>query len=67
MKEIFKKPDSAELHFQSIGHFYFKIMSTKNSKPSSEFEEKDRCPSCGNYCNIFTDLDENDNCNDCRE
>lgn len=41
-------------------------MKTLNSYPTSEFEAKDRCPSCGNYCNIFTDLDENDECNDCR-
>ena len=38
----------------------------KNSKPSSEFEHKDRCPSCGSPCNIHTDLDANDNCNECR-
>lgn len=42
-------------------------MKTKNNYPTSEFEAKDRCPSCGSYCNIFTDLDENDNCNDCRK
>lgn len=41
-------------------------MKTKNNTPSSEHEAKDRCPSCGNYCNINTDLDENDECNDCR-
>lgn len=39
---------------------------SKNSPPSSEFEHKDRCPSCGSPCNLFTDLDENDYCNDCR-
>jgi hypothetical protein len=43
-----------------------KIMKTKNSLPSSEFEAKDRCPSCGSFCNIHADLDENDECNDCR-
>jgi len=31
-------------------------IKTKNSYPSSEFEEQDRCPSCGSYCNIHTDL-----------
>jgi hypothetical protein len=41
-------------------------MKTKNSYPSSEFESKDRCPSCSSFCNIHTDLDDNDNCNDCR-
>lgn len=41
-------------------------MQTKNSYPSSEFEEKDRCPSCGSFCNIHSDLDDNDECNDCR-
>jgi len=41
-------------------------MKTKNSYPSSEFESKDKCPSCGSFCNIYTDLDNNDNCNECR-
>ena len=41
-------------------------MKTKNSHPSSEFESKDRCPSCGSYCDIHIDLDDNDECNDCR-
>ena len=41
-------------------------MKTKNNFPTSEFEEKDKCPSCGSYCNIHTDLDDNDECNDCR-
>lgn len=41
-------------------------MKTKNSYPSSEFEQEDRCPSCGNSCNIHIDLDDNDECNDCR-
>ena len=40
---------------------------TLNNYPSSEFEQKDKCPTCGSYCNIHTDLDENDECNDCRE
>jgi hypothetical protein len=40
---------------------------TKNSTPSSEWEHEDTCPSCGSPCNIHTDLDENDECNDCRE
>src|SRR5690606_6230124 len=33
-------------------------MKTKNNFPTSEFEEKDKCPSCGSYCNIHTDLDD---------
>jgi len=40
---------------------------TKNSTPSSEFQHEDTCPSCGSPCNIHTDLDGNDECNDCRE
>ena len=48
--------------------FNFKTCSmTKNSTPSSEWENEDRCPSCGSPCNIHTDLDENDECNDCRK
>jgi hypothetical protein len=39
---------------------------SKNSYPSSDFEQGDKCPSCGNSCNIHTDLDDNDECNDCR-
>ena len=39
---------------------------TKNSPPSSEFEHEDRCSSCGSPCNIHTDLDDKDYCNDCR-
>jgi C4-type Zn-finger protein len=39
---------------------------TKNNPPSSEFEHEDRCPSCGSPCNIHTDLDDKDYCNDCR-
>ena len=39
---------------------------SKNSPPSSEFEHEDRCPSCGSPCNIHTDLDDKDYCNDCR-
>lgn len=39
----------------------------KNSTPSSEFEHEDKCPSCGSPCNIHTDLDANDNCNECRD
>lgn len=38
----------------------------KNNPPSSEFEHKDKCPSCGSPCNIHTDLDDNDECNECR-
>lgn len=38
----------------------------KNSTPSSEFEHEDKCPSCGSPCNIHTDLDDNDECNECR-
>lgn len=42
-------------------------MATKNSLPSSsQWEEKDRCPSCSSYCDIHLDLDDNDQCNDCR-
>lgn len=37
-----------------------------NPIPSSYHEAKDRCPSCGVYVNIDTDLDENDFCNECR-
>ena len=39
---------------------------TKNSPPSSEWEFKDKCPSCGSFCDIHKDLNENDECNDCR-
>ena len=46
---------------------YQNNMSTKNSHPSSDPEQEDRCPSCGNPCNIHTDLDHNDECNDCRK
>jgi threonine synthase len=42
------------------------MKKTKNSTPSSEWESKDRCPSCGSFCDIHLDLDENDECNDCR-
>lgn len=42
------------------------MKKTKNSTPSSEFESKDRCPSCGSFCDINKDIDENDECNDCR-
>lgn len=38
-----------------------------NPIPSSYHEAKDRCPSCGSYVNIDTDLDENDFCNECRD
>lgn len=38
----------------------------KNHQPSSEFEHEDKCPSCGSPCNIHTDLDDNDECNECR-
>ena len=41
-------------------------MKTKNNKPSSEFAHEDKCPSCGSPCNIHADLDDNDECNDCR-
>ena len=37
----------------------------KNNAPSSEFEDEDKCPSCGSPCDIHTDLDENDECNEC--
>lgn len=42
-------------------------MKTKNSYPSSNFEQEDKCPSCGSPCNIHSDLDDNDECNDCRD
>ena len=42
------------------------MKKTKNSTPSSEWESKDRCPSCGSFCDVHKDLDENDECNDCR-
>jgi len=42
------------------------MKKTKNSTPSSEWEPKDKCPSCGSFCDIHKDLDENDECNDCR-
>jgi hypothetical protein len=38
----------------------------KNSYPSSHWEEQDRCPSCGRFCDIVTDLNENDECYECR-
>jgi len=41
-------------------------MSTKNNTPTSIFEYQDKCPSCGSFCNIEQDLDDNDFCNDCR-
>lgn len=41
-------------------------MFTKNSTPTSEFADKDQCPSCGSFCNIFVDLDKDDYCSDCR-
>ena len=41
-------------------------MKTKNNYPSSEFEHEDKCPSCGSPCNIHIDLDDNDECNECR-
>jgi hypothetical protein len=41
-------------------------MKTKNSNPSSEFQQEDECPSCGSPCDINSDLDDNDECNDCR-
>jgi hypothetical protein len=46
------------------GEKYYK--DTYNSSPSSEWDAVDKCPSCGSPCNIYSDLDENDNCNDCR-
>jgi hypothetical protein len=39
---------------------------TKNSPPSSHHGPVDRCPSCGNPCDIEKDLDDKDYCNDCR-
>lgn len=41
-------------------------MTTKNHKPTSEHSQADQCPSCGSYCDIFQDLDDQDYCNDCR-
>ena len=43
------------------------LKMTKNSYPSSEFEHKDRCPSCGSFCNIHKDLNNKDECNDCKK
>ena len=38
MKEIFKKPDSAELHFQSIGHFYYMTyIQTKSNQRIKDY------------------------------
>jgi len=41
-------------------------MTNRNSTPSNYHEERDRCPSCGSYCNLDTDLDDKDQCNNCR-
>lgn len=41
-------------------------MINLNNIPTSNFDEKDRCPGCGDACNIFTDLDDHDYCNNCR-
>ena len=42
------------------------MLQNKNHTPTSYFEDRDRCPSCGSYCNVDIDLDENDYCNNCR-
>ena len=54
------------LKWVKLNNFVIIKMKTKNSYPSSEFEQKDKCPSCGSFCNIHTDLSDNDECNDCR-
>jgi predicted nucleic acid-binding Zn ribbon protein len=41
-------------------------MKTKNSTPSSEWENEDKCPNCGTACDINEDLDDDFSCNDCR-
>jgi hypothetical protein len=38
----------------------------KNSTPSSHWESEDRCPSCGEPCDVSKDLDDKDYCNICR-
>ena len=38
----------------------------KNSFPSSHFEHEDRCPNCGDPCDVEKDMDEKDYCNNCR-
>lgn len=42
------------------------MSKTLNSTPTSEWQAKDTCPSCGSPCDIYQDLDEKDFCNDCR-
>lgn len=55
--EILETPKLVKM----IDNEFYKIII-----PSKEFEQEERCPSCGNPCNIHTDLDYNDECNDCR-
>ena len=43
-----------------------KLINGENNTPTSHFEDVDRCPSCGVYCNVDKDLDDKDNCNKCR-
>ena len=43
-----------------------KISTNKNSSPSSYHEAEDRCPTCGEPCNLDKDLDDKDFCNNCR-
>ncbi len=38
-----------------------------NNTPTSYHEAQDRCPSCGIECNVDTDLDHKDYCNNCRD
>ncbi len=45
-----------------------KKILNKNSYPYSFYHEnEDRCPTCLAKLNIDLDLDENDNCRNCRE
>lgn len=45
-----------------------KKILNKNSYPYSFYHEnEDRCPTCLSKLNIDLDLDENDNCRNCRE
>lgn len=41
-------------------------MYTKNNPTTQLDGRAAHCPSCGSFCDINTDLDENDYCNDCR-
>jgi hypothetical protein len=41
-------------------------MFTKNHPPIKGDGLWDQCPSCGSFCDISKDLDDQDYCNDCR-